>query len=72
MIAYHYSKKVPWLKQFWNHLDYDTREAMARLLGMASSALPVPSLTELIDEIILSLGGAQKLRFYYPLSMKVQ
>lgn len=63
MIADHYSKKVPWLKQFWNHLDYDTREAMARLLGMASSALPVPSLTELIDEIILSLGGAQKLRF---------
>ncbi|XP_073141185.1 uncharacterized protein [Henckelia pumila] len=63
MIADHYSKKVAWLKQFWSHLDYDTREAMTRLLGMASSALPVPSLTELIDEIILSLGGAQKLRF---------
>ncbi|KZV44445.1 hypothetical protein F511_19346 [Dorcoceras hygrometricum] len=63
MIAHHYSRKVPWLKQFWSHLDYETREAMGRLLGMASSALPLPSLTELIDEIILSLGGAQKLRF---------
>ncbi|KAL8055610.1 hypothetical protein ABFX02_04G067300 [Erythranthe guttata] len=36
---------------------------MARLLGIASSALPIASSSELIGELISSIGGTQKLRF---------
>ncbi|PIN26135.1 hypothetical protein CDL12_01113 [Handroanthus impetiginosus] len=63
MIASRYAEKVLWIKQYLSHLDYDTRESMARLLGIASSALPVTSSCELIAEVISSIGGTQKLRF---------
>ncbi|KAL3828680.1 hypothetical protein ACJIZ3_017482 [Penstemon smallii] len=63
MIASRYSQKVLWIKQFLAHLDYDTRESMARLLGIASSTLPVSSLTELIGEVLSSISGTPKLRF---------
>ncbi|KAH6836999.1 ARM repeat superfamily protein [Perilla frutescens var. hirtella] len=63
MIASRYAEKVLWLKQYLSHLDYDTRESMARLLGIASSALPISAATELISEVISSIGGTQKLRF---------
>lgn len=63
MIASRYAEKVSWLKQYLSHLDYDTREAMARLLGIAASALPITSSSDLIGEVISSIGGAQKLRF---------
>ncbi|XP_057801647.1 uncharacterized protein LOC131016878 isoform X1 [Salvia miltiorrhiza] len=63
MIASRYAEKVLWLKQYLSHLDYDTRESMARLLGIASSSLPISAATELISEVISSLSGTQKLRF---------
>ncbi|XP_051141908.1 uncharacterized protein LOC127258894 isoform X2 [Andrographis paniculata] len=63
VLASRYSEKVQWLKQYLSHLDYDTRESMARLLGIASSALPITSSSELIGEIVSSTSGAQKLRF---------
>ncbi|KAL6564853.1 hypothetical protein OROMI_016303 [Orobanche minor] len=63
MIASRYAQKLLWIKQYLTHLDYDTREAMARLLGIASSALPVSSLSELIGEVVSSINGTQKLRF---------
>ncbi|KAK6119824.1 hypothetical protein DH2020_046449 [Rehmannia glutinosa] len=63
MIASRYAQKVLWIKQYLTHLDYDTREAMARLLGIASSALPISSSSELIGEVISSISGTQKLRF---------
>ncbi|KAL0389274.1 UNVERIFIED_CONTAM: Proteasome adapter and scaffold protein ECM29 [Sesamum calycinum] len=63
MLASRYAEKVLWLKQYLSHLDYDTRECMARLLGIASSALPVASSSELIGEVISSIGGTQNLRF---------
>ncbi|KAL7113564.1 hypothetical protein ACP275_04G068800 [Erythranthe tilingii] len=63
MIASRYAEKVVWIKQYLSHLDYDTREAMARLLGIASSALPIASSSEVIGELISSIGGTQKLRF---------
>ncbi|KAL8545025.1 hypothetical protein ACS0TY_005289 [Phlomoides rotata] len=63
MIASRYAQKVLWLKQYLGHLDYDTRESMARLLGIASSALPIAASTELITEVISSIAGTQKLRF---------
>ncbi|KAL6524314.1 hypothetical protein OROGR_016748 [Orobanche gracilis] len=63
MIASRYAQKLLWIKQYLTHLDYDTREAMARLLGIASSALPVSSSSELIGEVVSSINGTQKLRF---------
>lgn len=63
MIASRYAQKVLWVKQYLSHLDYDTRESMARLLGIASSTLPISASTELISEVISSIGGTQKLRF---------
>ncbi|CAA0805895.1 ARM repeat superfamily protein [Striga hermonthica] len=63
MIASRYAEKVLWIKQYLTHLDSDTREAMARLLGIASSALPVSSSSEVIGEIVSSVSGMTKLRF---------
>lgn len=63
MIASRYAEKVIWLKQYLSHLDYDTRESMARLLGIASSSLSISAATELISEVISSFGGTQKLRY---------
>ncbi|KAG6414017.1 hypothetical protein SASPL_126733 [Salvia splendens] len=63
MIASRYAEKVSWLKQYLSHLDYDTRESMARLLGMTSSSLPISAATELISELTSSISGTQKLRF---------
>ncbi|KAL3621946.1 hypothetical protein CASFOL_034142 [Castilleja foliolosa] len=63
MIASRYAQKVLWIKQYLTHIDYDTREATARLLGIASSALPISSSAELIGEVISSISGTQKLRF---------
>ncbi|KAL3625794.1 hypothetical protein CASFOL_030323 [Castilleja foliolosa] len=63
MIASRYTQKVLWIKQYLTHIDYDTREATAHLLGIASSALPISSSAELIGEVISSISGTQKLRF---------
>lgn len=41
----------------------DTREAAARLLGFASSALATPESSALISELIASVSGRHKLRF---------
>ncbi|GLU18926.1 hypothetical protein SLE2022_352020 [Rubroshorea leprosula] len=63
MIASHFALRVPWLKQLLNHMDLDTRESAARLLGIASSALPNPASCDLICELVSSIRGANKLRF---------
>ncbi|KAL2510922.1 ARM repeat superfamily protein [Abeliophyllum distichum] len=63
MIASRYSEKVSWLKQFLGHLDFGTRESVARLLGIASASLPVSALSQLTDELVSSIAGTQKLRF---------
>ncbi|GKV53417.1 hypothetical protein SLEP1_g59944, partial [Rubroshorea leprosula] len=63
MIASHFALRVPWLKQLLNHMDWDTRESAARLLGIASSALPNPASCDLICELVSSIRGANKLRF---------
>ncbi|CAA3007764.1 proteasome-associated ECM29 homolog isoform X1 [Olea europaea subsp. europaea] len=63
MIASRYSEKVLWLRQFLGHLDFSTRESVARLLGIASTMLPIPALSQLTDELVSSISGTQKLRF---------
>ncbi|XP_024047567.1 proteasome-associated protein ECM29 homolog isoform X4 [Citrus clementina] len=63
MIASHYSQRVIWLKQLLSHIDWDTREAVARLLGIASTALPSATSTALISELVSKTTEMQKLRF---------
>lgn len=63
LIASRYAQKVSWLKQLLSHVDLDTREAAARLLGFASSALATAESSALISELIASVSGRHKLRF---------
>ncbi|KAL6966668.1 hypothetical protein U1Q18_032454 [Sarracenia purpurea var. burkii] len=63
MIASRYATRILWLKQLLGHMDINTRESAARLLGIASDALPISALHDLISELISSVAGAQKLRF---------
>lgn len=63
MIASRYSQKVSWIKQLLSHVDLDTRESAARLLGIASSTLPIAASSAIISELIGSVSGIQKLRF---------
>lgn len=44
-------------------MDWDTREAVARLLGIASTALPSATSTALISELVSKTTEMQKLRF---------
>jgi proteasome component ECM29 len=63
MIASHYALKLSWLKPLLSHVDLDTRESAARLLGIASSALPTSAASAFIQELIASISGTHKLRF---------
>ncbi|XP_062171204.1 uncharacterized protein LOC133876988 [Alnus glutinosa] len=63
MIASRYALKSSWLKQLLSHLDLDTRESAARLLGIASSALPTPASSALISELIALISGTHNSRF---------
>ncbi|XP_024961967.1 proteasome adapter and scaffold protein ECM29 isoform X1 [Cynara cardunculus var. scolymus] len=63
MLGSRYAVKVPWLKQLLGHVDFDTRECAARLLGIASCALPISAASDLIHELISSIKGLVKSRF---------
>ncbi|KAF4378493.1 hypothetical protein G4B88_027553 [Cannabis sativa] len=63
MIATRYALKVSWIRQLLSHVDLDTRESAARLLGIASSTLPVATSSTIISELVASIRGVQKLRF---------
>ncbi|KAK9692274.1 hypothetical protein RND81_09G253100 [Saponaria officinalis] len=63
LLACRYASKVDWLKQFLGHVDMDTRESAARLLGLASSACNASATSTLISELISTIGGSQNLRF---------
>lgn len=63
MVASRYSQKISWLKQLLSHVDLDTRESAARLLGIASSARPIADSCDLIFELIAIVSQMQKLRF---------
>lgn len=65
MIASRYATKISWLKQLLGHMDIDTRESIARLLGIASGALSISALPDLIGELISPVAGSQKLRFVH-------
>ncbi|MFS8035264.1 putative armadillo-like helical, proteasome component Ecm29 [Helianthus anomalus] len=63
MLASRYAIRVPWLKQLLAHVDLDTRECAARLLGIASCGLPISAASDLINELISSVKGSGKSRF---------
>ncbi|KAF8009272.1 hypothetical protein BT93_J0307 [Corymbia citriodora subsp. variegata] len=65
VIVPHYANKLPWLKQLLSHVDIDTRETAARLLGMASSGLPTTAASALINELVFSISDSRKIRFDY-------
>ncbi|KAK9169653.1 hypothetical protein Syun_001793 [Stephania yunnanensis] len=62
-MASRYSNKLPWIKQLLNHVDSDTRESAARLLGIACSSLSISASSDLILELVSSISGTKKLRF---------
>ncbi|XP_059624994.1 uncharacterized protein LOC132268214 [Cornus florida] len=62
MLPSRYAVKISWLKQLLSHVDYNTRESVARLLGIASHALPISASSDLISELISSFG-VQWIRF---------
>ena len=62
MLASRYASKIGWLKKLLGHVDYDTRESAARLLGIASSACPVAVSSSLISELTTVITGSQKIR----------
>lgn len=66
MIASHYGSRISWLKQLLSHVDIDTRESSARLLGIACSALPSTTSSDLICEILSSISGTNNLRSVLP------
>ncbi|XP_074321211.1 uncharacterized protein LOC141657772 [Silene latifolia] len=63
LLASRYASKVHWLKQFLGHIDMDTRESAARLLGIASSACHASATSTLISELISTDSGTQNTRF---------
>ncbi|XP_048499629.1 uncharacterized protein LOC104890118 isoform X2 [Beta vulgaris subsp. vulgaris] len=63
MLASRYASKFDWLKQLLGHLDFDTRESAARLLGIASSACPVAASSSLVGELATAISGTPKMRF---------
>ncbi|XP_076926250.1 uncharacterized protein LOC143589348 isoform X1 [Bidens hawaiensis] len=63
MLASRYANRVPWLKHLLAHVDLDTRECAARLLGIASCGLSLPAASDLVHELISSIKGSAKSRF---------
>ncbi|KAI3837921.1 hypothetical protein MKX03_019436 [Papaver bracteatum] len=63
MVASRYAEKVSWLKKLLGHVDSDTRESAARLLGIACSSLSTPTTSALISELVSSISGVKNLRF---------
>ncbi|KAF9665771.1 hypothetical protein SADUNF_Sadunf16G0158400 [Salix dunnii] len=63
MIASHYVPKISWLKQLMSHVDLDTRESAARLLGIACSAIPPAKSSDLISELLSAISKTNNLRF---------
>ena len=58
-----YSTRIAWLKQFIGHIDSTTREAIARLLGIAVSGLSSPQGADLLQQLLSSFHNVQKARF---------
>lgn len=65
VISKHYALKISWIKNFLSHVDFDTRESAARLLGIASSALTTSASSVVLEELLTSINGIHNLRCKY-------
>eukprot|EP00268_Persea_americana_P062214 TRINITY_DN795_c0_g1_i5.p1 TRINITY_DN795_c0_g1~~TRINITY_DN795_c0_g1_i5.p1 ORF type:complete len:1799 (+),score=364.65 TRINITY_DN795_c0_g1_i5:189-5585(+) len=63
LIASRYAGRISWLKQLLGHVDSDTRESAARLLGIACSSLSTSTASDLICELVSTVNGTHRLRF---------
>ncbi|XP_065879858.1 uncharacterized protein [Euphorbia lathyris] len=63
VIASHFAPRVSWLKQLLSHVDFNTRESSARIIGIACSDLPISASSTLISELLSSISGSNNLRF---------
>ncbi|MBA0615463.1 hypothetical protein Godav_015598, partial [Gossypium davidsonii] len=60
MVSSHFASRISWLKHLLSHVDMDTRESVARLLGIASSSLPVTASSDIIRELVSLFSGTNK------------
>ncbi|XP_061372568.1 uncharacterized protein LOC133315038 [Gastrolobium bilobum] len=63
VVASHYALKVSWLEHQLSHVDWDTRESFARLLGIVSSSLPIPESSAVISKLTSLFSQTHKSRF---------
>lgn len=63
VLASRYANQISWLKQLLGHVDSDTRESAARLLGIACSSLRSSDASVLLSELISSINETKKPRF---------
>ncbi|CAM8919803.1 unnamed protein product [Rhodiola kirilowii] len=63
MISSRLAAKLPFLKQLLGHVDFNTRESTARLLGIAASALSMSETSALQLELLSSVSGVPNPRF---------
>lgn len=63
LVSLRYAERINWLRSLLGHVDSDAREAVSRLLGIASSALSTSSALNLLSELTSTLSQNRPSRF---------
>ncbi|KAJ6794863.1 proteasome-associated protein ECM29-like protein isoform X3 [Iris pallida] len=63
LLASRYEERITWLKVLLSHINSETRESAARLLGMTCSAISMSAASTLISDLTTSFCGTNVLRF---------
>ncbi|XP_048529330.1 proteasome adapter and scaffold protein ECM29 [Triticum urartu] len=63
LVSSRYANRLHWLRTLLSHVDSDAREAAARLLGIASSALSSSAALSLLSELTSALDPNHPSRF---------
>ncbi|KAM0826507.1 hypothetical protein ACQ4PT_068829 [Festuca glaucescens] len=63
LVSSRYANRLHWLRTLLSHVDSDAREAAARLLGIASSALSSSAALNLLSELTSTLDPNHSPRF---------
>uniref|UniRef100_A0A3B6LJK1 Ecm29 proteasome adaptor and scaffold n=1 Tax=Triticum aestivum TaxID=4565 RepID=A0A3B6LJK1_WHEAT len=63
LVSSRYANRLHWLRTLLSHVDSDAREAAARLLGVASSALSSSAALNLLSELTSALDPNHPSRF---------
>jgi proteasome component ECM29 len=62
-VSLRYAERINWLRSLLGHVDSDAREAVSRLLGIASSALSTSSALNLLSELTSTLSQNRPSRY---------